>query len=542
MLDINYVKQFMKAVELLKLGKDITQLDSLDNTPLSPEGFTFKVSDNIKEQLETLNYFRRDGTEFMMQNSVDSCDLELSDEQADSIIEILEDKFGLCNGHLSTKAIGKLLTQQSNRNFEQDVDCPMIKELATDKVKKYFDVLAALAYHKHPDLVEKLVASFDKKYDSFGIAGLEKCKIIDNRIYIPIEDFDRKLIQACDNPPSDTILNDAKYFVISKNLYDYFYCSWGSNIQSCFSLSSSYGGWYGMVPMGMTDTHFICYVTNGKAVDASMMSGKKFPCPQLYWRAWGWIEKDTNKLLIDRSFGKDDSTHRNFLRAFEDKFLKSIDSFVVDGVTHKTLKPTQYKKIFKEYDLHFYPDSITSMTTWQFRRRNGICQFRGEEKFRYKEHDTLYGLLQSFNGVSDTFNPLLPWGKDSKNTLINYKVCPKTNLIIDINQTEHPFAKYLNTPVDSTLVMTYLDGRVCVTATTRDSDDNRLYVDTTTISSGSFKNRIFRPLPSVDVVSIETLKQFLKENVDTSPFKVILLRVIENDTIKVLKFKQKGVF
>ena len=303
MLDINYIKQFMKAVELLKIGKDISQLDSLDNTPLSTEeAFTFKVSDSIKEQLESLNYFKRDGGEFMMMNGADSCDLELTDEQAETIIEILEDKFCLSNGNLSVKTVNKLLSQQAERDLGQDVDCPMMKSLATDKVKPFFNVLTALAYYNYPDLIEKMITAFDKKYDSFGIAGLEKCKIIDNRIYIPIEDYDKKLMRE---DVDNDILEDVKYFVISKNLYDYYYCSWGSNIQSCFSLNSSYGGWYGMIPMGMTDTHFICYVTNGKSVDASMMNGKKFPCPQMYWRAWGWIEKDTNKLLIDRSFCKD---------------------------------------------------------------------------------------------------------------------------------------------------------------------------------------------------------------------------------------------
>lgn len=539
MFNINYIKQFMKAVELLKLGKDISQLDSLDNTPLSAEGFTFKVSDNVKEQLETLNYFKRDGTEFMMMNGADSCDLELTDEQAETIIEILEEKFNLCNNKLTVKTINKLLSQQNERDFGQDIDCPMIKTLATDKVKPYFNVLTALAYYNYPDLIEKMVIAFNKKYDSFGIAGLEKCRIIDNRIYIPIEDYDKKLMKE---DVSDDILEDVKYFVISKNLYDYYYCSWGSNIQSCFSLNSSYGGWYGMIPMGMTDTHFICYVTNGKAVDASMMNGKKFPCPQMYWRAWGWVEKDTNKLLIDRSFCKDESNHRIFLRAFEDKFLKSIDSFVIDRMTHKTLKPTQYKKIYKEYDLHFYPDSILSMTTWQFRRRDGICQFRGDHSYAWKDKGNLYSTLQCFNGFVDNFDPLKPWGKDSKNILINYKICPKTGLVIDISESEHPLSKYFNTPVDSSLVLSYMDGRVNVSAASCPYDSAGMAIIPDSNDLGSFKARMFRQVSTYDIVNIETMKQVLKENIEASPYKVILLRVVENDTVKILKFKKKGIF
>lgn len=539
MLDINYIKQFMKAVELLRIGKDISQFDSLDNTPLSPEGFTFKVSDSIKEQLESLNYFKRDGTEYMMMNGADSCDLELTDEQAESIMEILEEKFGLCSGNLSTKTVNKLLSQQAERDLGQDINCPMMKTLATDKVKPYFNVLTALAYYNYPDLIEKMIEAFDKKYDSFGIAGLEKCKIYDNRIYIPIEDYDKKLMKE---DVGEAILEDAKYFVISKNLYDYYYCSWGSNIQSCFSLNSSYGGWYGMLPMGMTDTHFICYVTNGKSVDASMMSGKKFPCPQMYWRAWGWIEKDTNKLLIDRSFCKDSSEHTKFLRAFEEKFLKSIDSFVIDRETHKTLKPTQYKKIFKEYDLHFYPDSITSMTTWGFRRRNGICSFRGDHTYAWKDRGDLYSTLQCFSGFADNFDPLKLWGKDSNNILINHKICPKTGLVIDISESEHPLSKYFNTPVDSSLVLSYMDGRVNVSAASCPYDSAGMTIIPDSNDKGSFKGRIFRQVPTYDIVNIETMKQVLKENVEASPYKVILLRVVENDTVKILKFKKKGIF
>lgn len=539
MLDINYIKQFMKAVELLKLGKDISQLDSLDNTPLLTEGFTFKVSDSIKEHLESLNYFKRDGTEFMMMNGADSCDLELTDEQAETIIEILDDKFCLSNGNLSVKTVNKLLSQQAERDLGQDIDCPMMKSLATDKVKPYFNVLTALAYYNYPDLIEKMVTAFDKKYNSFGIAGLEKCKIVDNRIYIPIEDYDKKLMR---DDFGDDILDDVKYFVISKNLYDYYYCSWGSNIQSCFSLNSSYGGWYGMIPMGITDTHFICYVTNGKSVDASMMNGKKFPCPQMYCRAWGWIEKDTNKLLIDRSFCKDCREHTTFLRSFEDKFLKSIDSFVIDRELHKTLKPAQYKKIFKEYDLHFYPDSITSMTTWQFRRRDGICTFRGDHTYAWKDKGNLYSTLQCFSGFVDNFDPLKPWGKDSKNVLINYKLCPKTGLIIDISESEHQLSKYFNTSVDSSLVLSYMDGRVNVSAATCPYSSEGFIVEPDSSDIGSFKARVFRQVSTCDIVNIETLKQILKENIEASPYKVILLRVVENDTVKILKFKKKGIF
>lgn len=539
MLDINYIKQFMKAVELLRIGKDISQLDSLDNILLPSEGFTFKVSDSIKEQLESLNYFKRDGGEFMMMNGADSCDLELTDEQAETIIEILEDKFGLSNGNLSVKTVNKLLSQQAERDLGQVIDCPMMKSLATDKVKPFFNVLTALAYYNYPDLIEKMITAFDKKYDSFDIAGLEKCKIVDNRIYIPIEDYDKKLMRE---DVDNDILEDVKYFVISKNLYDYYYCSWGSNIQSCFSLNSSYGGWYGMIPMGMTDTHFICYVTNGKSVDASMMNGKKFPCPQMYWRAWGWIEKDTNKLLIDRSFCKDCREHTQFLRAFEDKFLKSIDSFVIDRELHKTLKPTQYKKIFKEYDLHFYPDSITSMTTWQFRRRNGICTFRGDHTYAWKDKGNLYSVLQCFSGFVDNFDPLKPWGKDSKNVLINYKLCPKTGLVIDISENEHPLSKYFNTPVDSSLVLSYMDGRVNVSAASCPYESSGLMIVPDSNDIGSFKARCFRQVSTYDIVNVETLKQILKENIEASPYKVILLRVVENDTVKILKFKKKGIF
>lgn len=43
-------------------------------------------------------------------------------------------------------------------------------------------------------------------------------------------------------------------------------------------------------------------------------------------------------------------------------------------------------------------------------------------------------------------------------TLMNVKVCPVTHLNIDVNETESVYAKLLSRPVDSSLVITFIDG------------------------------------------------------------------------------------
>ena len=54
--------------------------------------------------------------------------------------------------------------------------------------------------------------------------------------------------------------------------------------------------------------------------------------------------------------------------------------------------------------------------------------------------------------------------------------------------------------------------------------------------------------PTVDhevtaiLLSKEHNEESAKENIEASPYKVILLRVVENDTVKILKFKKKGIF
>lgn len=131
-------------------------------------------------------------------------------------------------------------------------------------------------------------------YDDFlnqrsfdDLPELSSYKVINSRIAIPFY-FDK---------------NKVYYFVISRNPYDLFFCSWGHNISSCFSMSvkSSYGFVRGKLPYMYYNTGGICYVTSGSISKTSWLPEHKCRAPHMYWRAFFYVDAN-DKIKIGREY------------------------------------------------------------------------------------------------------------------------------------------------------------------------------------------------------------------------------------------------
>lgn len=86
-------------------------------------------------------------------------------------------------------------------------------------------------------------------------------------------------------------LDDERYFVVSKNPYDFFFASQGNGFESCFSLTSSYFNVHG-VPFWVSHKNFfMTYITNGTVTKWSAWNGKKAKIPHMESRFWGYQTK-----------------------------------------------------------------------------------------------------------------------------------------------------------------------------------------------------------------------------------------------------------
>ena len=131
-------------------------------------------------------------------------------------------------------------------------------------------------------------------YDDFlnqrtfeDLPELSSYKVLNSRIAIPFY-FDNEKVY---------------YFVISRNPYDLFFCSWGHNISSCFSMSvkSSYGFIRGKLPYIYNNTGGICYVTSGSVSKTSWLPEHKCRAPHMYWRAFFYVDA-YDKIKIGREY------------------------------------------------------------------------------------------------------------------------------------------------------------------------------------------------------------------------------------------------
>lgn len=329
MIQIEDLVSIVKITEFLHNGVDISTIDSWKGY-YNPETkkIQSRISDKIpekfvikfdKECLELFDwplseYVLREGNLIVTKNAEDLTKPEL-DSALNMTLPILKQTMSAMKQLGLADFAGikrKDYDEEYYRNFKELVDNwdetsvtgaeQLISKLSLKETQRSFDLLMTLS--QYPEQVVKAIYNrYNTPSTSFNIKGLEAYKIIDNRLYISISpEF---IEQIRDTFGDVKVVDELKYLVISRNPYDYFFCSWGSAIQSCFSLNSSCYGWYGMVPYCTTDSHFLMYLTTGKPNQTTLVRGEKINVPRMIMRCWAWLDHK-GVLYLDKPYaGKD---------------------------------------------------------------------------------------------------------------------------------------------------------------------------------------------------------------------------------------------
>ena len=385
----------------------------------------------------------------------------------------------------------------------------------------------------------------DKSRERFAFDSLKDFPVIDDRIYISLSEADWYYLQQYykeHNWSWETNNESMKYIVISKNLYDYYFCSYGSEFQSCYSLTSDHTGWYGMLPFGIFDEHCMIYGAKEEAIKVGITGDNcKWIAPYMYFRCWGWKGTD-GQLLMDKGY-----TNRScFFSAVRDVVLSRYMDVHRDSKT--TVKnATNFKKFFKEHNLRFYPDSIR-VNEWSFVFANGSREFKGDKRWKMDGYHTLYSVLQSVKAVKDSFDPRKQLAIVD-GVLINPKECPTTKLWIDETETHSFYAKFCNNPATNGIaVITFIDGCFKLDALSQgiSSITGKILIQNNTDQSWfdkSGNHLVIKKefsMKGMNPISLKSFKEHLKAFVGETGLDLILLRVVENDKVTFIKYKPQG--
>lgn len=565
----------LKAIEFMSYGIDISKFTTVDefkgyvnsNTKQYISRLSPTVTDFIWELDSRVKSFLGLYASFVVRHEKSFSNLERDDDEDslltdkpvnivvtyDMLIKTMQQlyKQGVCRyTDVDDDLLDPTLQERLNNidaEFNRKVtpDNEMTRALSKDAIKKNFEILTAVAYQKCPAVKDKMLDAFNVKRNSFDIKGLEDFPIVDERLYIPLNEADIYRIKKHMKNHGSTymsLFDDMKYIVISKNLYDYYFCSYGSEFQSCYSLTSSHLGWYGMLPMGTIEGHYMIYGTKDKPNKTAILGDNhKWATPYMFFRCWGWTAQD-GTLLLDKGYTNSNS----FYQAVKDVVLSKYMSVDVDRLT-QLKNSDEFKDLFKTYHLKFYPDSIKT-ETFKFKLHCGDREFKGDSLPYYDGicDGPVSRVLTSITSVKDSFNPY----KDISiinGVLINPKVCPITKLLIDDSETQSKYAKYLNNPVEGNfMVVTYCDGGYKYDAVnTNKNVTSGIFMTCRASSSAhnsegiSFANWFSNPKDYN--ISLKTFKERLKGGINRSEFDLILLRVIEDDKVTYIKYKKQGV-
>lgn len=423
--------------------------------------------------------------------------------------------------------------------------CSMMDVLTKDKTRTNYNVMLSLC--KYPNTVySNMMTAFDKDWTDnlHEIKELEQCSVIDNRIYIPISEYHIELLRDKFGEDSLNELETMKYIVVSKNPYDFFFASYGSNIQSCYSISSTYLGWYGFLQYVSCKGLYIVYGTNGKDNSQSIISGKKWSVPQMSFRCWGWLSED-NHLLCDRIYkpGTISDRHRDTIGEWLDNWFTIPFRTRADQYTDLKYAD-EYYRAFIENPIRMYPDSVYFIRNKSDGFKFRICHGnRGDVGTIMAPFKSLLDELKAVESISPNFKG----GSDSKivnGVLSSPNYCPITGLSIPDTDSVSFYAKFFEEPLPhkKLIVITYDDG--FFKFDTMSYDNNKINNDSVEISKDSLslsckdKNKyIFTKNFSVTKAPLKTFKENLKGLVKHTGYDCIILRCVEQDKVTFIKYK-----
>lgn len=429
-------------------------------------------------------------------------------------------------------------------DYKEIKHCPMMDTLTNDKVKQNLEVLLTMG--EYPlELSKKILEHLDSDEDDFEIDALKGYKIIDHRLYIPISPADMYEMECslCDDEEMLKDIRDTRYIVISRNPYDYFFCSYGSAIQSCYSINSSYHGGYGMYTMSYMKGHYIVYGTHGNGIKCNVINGKKWNVPHMYWRCWAWLSDD-NELCLDRIYGGNNCGEQ-FVKTFGKLIRKFIghDYNYFNGTCTLDLKYGEdYYKWFKNYKLRTYTDSVRIDTNPVVYR--GICNGNRDYMGSKRPTTDIISACRNITEVSPTFHLTgKPYVKNG--VLCVMKICPITQLPIDDAQERSFYSKFYKEPLEDLTVVTFCDGCFKLTETSKISkscqDFNGFYIyseQSTGFSEMRAHDIILIKSFSLGVTSLPVFKEKIKQLLNKSTINNVLLKVVDDDSVQYIKYRK----
>lgn len=428
--------------------------------------------------------------------------------------------------------------KQTDANYKPDtVPEDFVSKLSKDNTDFFLKILLATCYSNTREVMEKLYEynNAEKNWDDLKRA-FPNSKIIDDRLYIPVLPSSRMVLETAYN---EHALDDCDYIVVSKNVYDYFFCSYGSAHQSCYSLNSAHKGFFGMIPMILSDNHYIVYGTKSHAKAVTVGgTDKKYPAPYMFFRSWGWMGDD-GVLLIDKIYTSVTDTK------YVDHFLTKNGFSIPQMSDNIPLKePKKYSDIFTKYNLRFYPDSIRQ--DWKhFSRGDGIRSFVGTTPLRFpvRNCDTVLGALSTF-----TVDKNLDIYKDIAvidGRMFNPKHCPITNLIINDTEDAHWLSTIVKKPVKNLMMLEWNDGlyRINITNNFNRIRTEHLCIipeDDYSYSQYDEGNHTFMFTPefsrkNVPLQKIKTWIQNYKSELEND-IDMIVLKVVDKNQLNFIKY------
>lgn len=555
----------LAAAEALTKGIDFTgkDLEFIKSSLISSEDFMIKVDKEVLKAFNIKDYevFERSkelycAVEKLEEN--EAVHLELTADTAKEIIKALKE-----NSIESFADVDDLFIYPNLLKDLEEADkyftylkapaCPL-KKLDRDSTALEFKTLLALCKYNEETNTELLNAYKDDA--EFVIDSLSNFEAVNNRIIIPLSAADKYQLKQFMKKNKDCYRSeDVKKImtmtamVISKNPLDYFYCSYGNSFQSCFSLNSDHAAWYGFIPFAAAPESFIVYATNGNVEKVSVVTGNKFHCPQMLWRAWGFATKD-KKLIVDKKYRTNTNAFNDFI-GWCCKFLtEKIDAICPSPFEeHETYKLFSYgqniKKIMDRNQYKTYLDSLyKERTTLRFIYNEGahFVYESGRGHF-LRSCGNFLRYAQTVKSIAESLDPLKPF-KIINGVLMNVKTCPTTSLFIEDTQDHHAYSKYFTSPVNSLLCLTYLDGYLSLDGINKewDIDTIHFYIKDTELGRSGLSGvclYLYRTCAAhlENAVNLKTLKDHIKGYIKELPVDAVLLRIIEADKITFQVFK-----
>lgn len=534
--------------------------DDAELTDNNPDQFLIKFSDDIRDWLELkynnvlcagcgvfYNITDNRVTERNLIANMTVTDINIFKEALKKTAELIN-----MTNKLPLEIVNKELYDELERleatkidRSKVEINCPL-KDLSNDKTNIELKTLLVAA--EYPTDVCKEIYNLAQTNREFILNDFKDFPVYNNRLFIPITDVDKKIMKASVHGKINgsemndfiSIVDKCNYIVISKNPIDYFYASYGNSFQSCFALNSQYNALYGTIPLCRAKSHFMVYATSGKVTDVSLVSGKKFHCPQMFWRSWGYADKNCDLILdkyyrskstaIDTFIGQCISMLQKDYKVYADKYNNTVRELYEKG--HELGQ--YYTRRFTYFDGLKWDGGDVRFC---FYYANG-SRDTGTKQHSWGGGDLLHSVLKNIHTIND-----IDFDKPFKivnGALCNYKVCPKTHLLIDNTATESIYAKFLNKSSINTLVLTYADGNLFYSTASADVDTGSIrYNRDYTSEYDKINNRFFFGERIAINMTLQNLKVHLKDAIDESNYDCVILRIVDGLNVNVQVFRRK---